>query len=103
MAIQVTVTIPDAHQSRIVEAFNTLAGHTVELAVSDPDFDGRFGFVFPVQKSQETMKDYGARVLRDMVKAIVQMKEYIEDYKRYSGAVAAIPPPAEDVPDDIVT
>lgn len=107
--VVLTITIPDAMIARTLAAFNKIAGTHVmiEARGSNPDpaqdFDARWDFRIEPQQVGETPKQFGQRVLRELGKAVINMVDKAEDDVRYRTQVAAVVPPASDVPEDVLT
>ena len=106
--VNVTITIPDAWVTKVLAAFNTIADThmTIEARGSgDPatEFDGRWDFWIAPKGPGETNIQFGQRVLRELGKAVVSMVDKAEDDVRYRTEIAAVVPPASDVPTDILT
>ena len=103
------ITVPDAWVRRVLNAFNTITDTHISLEArghaSNPEdeFDGRWDFRIENKQPTETNKQFGERVLRELGKAVIHMVDKAEDYTRYKSEVAAIEPPASDVPDDILS
>ena len=102
MSIDITLTVPTAHASRVLNDLKTLSGKNIDLMVHGEDFDGNWSFVIAAQETGETDKQFAGRAIRETVKALVRLVDYAEDHKRYSTEVAAIAPPVQDVPDEIL-
>ena len=105
--VNITLTIPDAHVTRVSEAFTKLSGANIHLD-ADKDFGGtmftgRWDFMIDPQEGAETTKEFAIRFITDLIKATVKLVDYAEDRERYNTEVAAITKPDEDVPDGIVT
>lgn len=103
------ITIPDAMTARTLAAFNKIAGThmTIEARGSSPnpaqDFDTRWDFRIAPKDVAETNKQFGQRVLKELGKAVIKMVDKAEDDIRYRTQVAAVVPPASDVPEDVLT
>ena len=102
MATEITLSIPDEHVSTILDTFNKLASANIELLADKHDYSGRWNFSYSPKGSEETARDFAKRVILEHVKAMVRLVDYAEDQDRYSDAVAEIPRPEQDVPDDII-
>ncbi len=80
---------------------------TIEARGSSPDpandFNARWDFRIAPQQPGETAKQFGQRVLRELGKAVIKMVNKAEDETRYRTQVAAVVPPASDVPDNVLT
>ena len=103
------ITVPDVWVTRVLNAFNIITDTYISIEAKghapDPDdeFDGRWDFRIEDKQLTETNKQFGERVLRELGKAVVHMVDKAEDDVRYRTEVAAITPPASDVPDDILS
>lgn len=103
-----TVTIPDAYVTKTLAAFNTIVGCHMTIEArghGDPEieFDGRWDFTILPKQTGENNKQFGERVIRELGKAVLKMVDKAEDETRYRTQVAAVVPPASDVPDNILT
>lgn len=98
--------IREVNQPKVLNAFNTITDTYITIKVSgssENEFDGQWDFGIQEKQPTETNKQFGERVLRELGKAIVHMVDKAEDRVRYRAEVAAIEPPASDVPDDILS
>jgi len=102
MAVKITISIPDQHVTRVLNAITTLAGKNIELMVHGRDFDGSWSYSHEPQQSGETAKDFAARAIKANILAMVRLVDYTEDRERYNAAVAGIAPPEQDVPDEVI-
>jgi hypothetical protein len=106
--VPLTITVPDARVTRVLNAFNKIADThmMIEARGSSPnptnDFDARWDFRIAAKTTEETNIQFGQRVLRELGKAVVNMVDKAEDDKRYRTEVASVVPPVSDVPDDIL-
>ena len=107
MAVDLTITIPDAHTVRVLDAFTKAAGARIELMAhkSTPtnDFNANWSYSYDEQQPGETDKQFAVRVILEQIKALVKLVDYAEDQDRYRTEVSAITPATQDVPDDLVT
>ena len=107
--IILNVTVPDAWITRVLNAFNKITDIHMVIEARDHlptllnEFDGRWDFRIEDKQPTENNKQFGERVLRELGKAVVHMVDKAEDKIRYRTEVAAIIPPASDVPEDILT
>ena len=107
--VQLTITIPDVHTTRVLDAFTKAAGARIELMAhkhtENNDFNANWSFEYAEQDTAggETAKQFGARVILELTKALVKMVDYAEDQARYRTEVSAITPAAQDVPEDVIT
>jgi hypothetical protein len=103
------ITVPDAWVTKVLNAFNTITDThmTVSSRGSNPnpalDFDGHWDFRITDKVVSEDNKEFGERVSREILKAVVNMVDKAEDSVRYKTEVAAIVAPASDVDPDILT
>jgi len=102
MAIEITITIPDQHAQCVLKALTKLSGKKIELAVYSEDFDGRWSYSYLPKNTGETNKQFVTRAIKENIKALVRLFDYIEDCKRYKTEIAAINSPVQDVPDEMV-
>ena len=105
--VTLEITVPDAWIIRVLNAFNTITDTHISLEARshapnpENELDGRWDFRIKNKQPTETNKQFGERVLRELGKAVVHMVDKAEDDIRYRNEVAAIIPPASDVPDGI--
>lgn len=108
MSIILNITVPDEWATKVLEAFEIITGTQMSIEsrrfVSNlqDEFDGRWDFVIQSKQPDETNKQFGERVLRELGKAIVCMVDKAEDDVRYRNEVNAIALPSSDVPEDIL-
>ena len=104
--VTVQLTIPEAAVPKVTDAFTKLSGARISLdadkMVNDTMFNGRWDFTVAPQGA-ETTKQFAVRFILELIKASVKLVDYAEDRDRYSAEVASITPPAQDVPDNIIT
>jgi len=100
--VQITLTISTDNTQRVLDSFNALAGKTIEINAHELEGGGHWSFRYDPKDVGETNQDYAKRVLKELVKATVRLVDMAEDYQRYSTEVAAITPPNQDVPEDII-
>ena len=107
MPVELTITIPDAHTTRVLDAFTKAAGARIELMAhkhtENNDFNANWSYSYDEQGGAETAKQFAIRVITEQIKALVKLVDYAEDQDRYRTAVSAIPPAEQDVPDEIVS
>lgn len=104
------IRIPDAYVTKALDAFNKITNTHIgiEARGSSPnpveDFDGKWDFPKPIapKNIDETNKQFGERVLRELGKAVINMVILAEKNKNYRETVAAIPLPTSNIPDDIL-
>jgi len=105
--ITLNIVIPEAHTTRVLEAFTKAAGARIELNahkhVNDTNFNGNWNFAYDPQGDTENSKHFAVRAILELIKALVKMVDYAEDQERYRTEVSAITPAAQDVPEDVVT
>ena len=105
--VDLTITIPDAHTVRVLDAFTKAAGARIELMAhkhtENNEFNANWSYSYDEQQPGETAKQFAVRVILEQIKALVKLVDYAEDQDRYRTAVAAITPATQDVPDNIVT
>lgn len=100
--IVLSITIPEEHQQRIVDAFTRASGKELELSANHNMFDGRWCFNIDKKQQEETMKQFGERFLRELGKAVIRLVSLYDDSLRYKSEIGEIERPAQDVPDDIL-
>lgn len=103
------ITVPDAQVLRAVAAFAAISNTHMRIesrgSLDMPDgsdFHGEWDFRILPQQTGETTKQFGQRVLRELGKAVINLVDKAEDETRYKTEVAAVVPPASDVPDNIL-
>ena len=96
--VNVTITIPEMYISRIISAFTGYANISLDLSTES----GRWGFSYLPKQTGETNMDFGERVIKNLILALVRCYELDQDYIRYRNAVGAVTPPSQSVPDGIV-
>ena len=105
--VDLTITIPDAHTVRVLDAFNKAAGARIELmahkSVGDTNFNANWSFQYAEKDASENNKQFAVRAILELTKALVKMVDYAEDQDRYRTEVSAITPANQDVPEDIIT
>jgi len=106
--IPLTIIVPDAWATKVLNAFNKIADThmTIEARGSgDPatEFDGRWDFRIAPKGAGENNLQFGQRVLRELGKAVVNMVDKAKDEKRYRTEIAAVVPPVSDVTDNVLT
>jgi len=103
--ILLEVTIPDAHTTTVLAAFDAIAGNRMTIENSDPPVGSHGHFEFsidPKVDGGETDKQFGERVTRELIKSIIKMVDKSEDETRYRTDIAAVSPAAEDVDEGVV-
>ena len=107
--VTLSITIPDAHTTRVLDAFTKVAGAHIEIMAhgdgDSPEDHERFGhwsFTIDPKGVAETQIEFGERVLRTLGIAVLRLVDYAEDQDRYRAAVATIPSADQDVPDNIL-
>jgi len=102
MSVEITITIPTQHTQRVLNALTELSGKNIKLMIHGENFDGNWSYSYSPKDVGETNKQFAVRATKENIKAMVRLYDYVEDRERYSAEVAAINPPAQDVPDEIV-
>lgn len=100
--VTLQITIPDANITRVLAALTTLAGKRLMVEADSPDWRGRISYSYAIKGVIETNRDFATRAIKEGIKALVRMVDLAEDEERYRVAVAIIPSPVQDVPDNIV-
>ena len=108
--VDLTITIPDAHTVRVLDAFSKAAGARIELMANkgvgspeNPSFNANWSFSYAEKDASENNKQFAVRTILELIKALVKMVDYAEDQDRYRTEVSAITPANQDVPEDIIT
>lgn len=94
----ITITIKDAQISRVMNAFNALAGEELTIRWNGDEKN----FFYNAKTSGETNMDFGKRLIATIIKQFVKVYEKKTDNDRYSQEINTITPPSENVPDDII-
>ena len=104
MATELTITIPDAYQARVINAFTEIGGANIEIRADKhhSNYMADWRFTLADKDAGESIKQYGERVLRELGKAVVNLVDKAEDEQRYRDEVAGIVPPVSDVPDNVL-
>lgn len=101
--INITITIPDEHISRVLEAYSGLANMGITISYHDNErLNGKWDYNFKGKQENESNIVFARRVFGAGIKAMVQLWEYSEDARRYHLEVNALTPPNQNVPDDII-
>jgi len=96
-----SITIPDAWVVRTLAAFTAAAGGTATLQSSN-GLNTQWHFTMPSQGVLSD-SDFCKKIFCELGEAIVNMVDIDTDRARYDAEVAALTPPASDVPEDIFT
>ena len=98
--VTLNIVIPDAHVATAISLIEDTVGHW-ELKRHDNNYTSK-QFDIPA-KGSDTNKEWGERVCRLLLKSLFQAVDKANDKEgRYDPAIAAIDPPSEDVPEDIL-
>lgn len=100
--VDLTVTVPEVWQTKVVDSFTTIAGANILIHINKPGLNARWKFTIAPKGASETLVQFGSRFLRELGIAYVNAVDKAEDEDRYKAAIAAIPPPISDVPDNIL-
>ena len=104
MPVNITLTVSDANATRVLDAFNGLAGKEILLTNLDTDMqDEQWRYTFLPKQGVENNQAFAIRVIKETIVALIRLQDYAEDKVRYEVAIDAITPVAQDVPDDIIT
>ena len=96
-----SITIPDAWTAITLAAFTAITGGTMTLQSSN-GLNTQWSFTIPAQGGL-TNKQFYEKVFRELGEAVVNMVDIDTDRTRYNTELAALTPPASDVPSDIFT
>ena len=99
--ISLTVTIPDAHVSRVVDAVTANADRTIKVEVQYGCSPSRT-FSYEPKQVGETNQQFGQRVVAGFIRALVRCHEFAADHQRFVAEQATITQPTESVPDEVV-
>ena len=105
--VNLQLIIPDAHTIKVLDAFNVIVDNHIKIDVQSSDirhndFTGSWDFRIDPKSIEETNKEFGERVLRELGKAMVHLVDKAEDRIRYRNEIDAIDPPASDAPEDVI-
>ena len=108
--VELTLTVPSEHVSRILDAFTTTADTHMVLTSrgsSDmpdgSDFDSKWDLRIDSKDVAESNPEFAKRYVLELVKAVVKMTELAVDITRFNDDIAAVDPAAQSVPEDIIT
>lgn len=101
--VQITITIPDAWTTKVLDAFQRTSGKNLRLEAHGPDSHSDWSFTIGPQGPGESAVAFGKRFITQLGKAVVDMVDYADDRDRYSSEISAIQPPQSDVPEGIIT
>jgi len=109
--VDLTITIPDAWTTKVIDAFTQSSGADTRIRIEidniqiDPSdgFHTSWMFTIAEKGGSETLVEFGERFLREIGKAIVDAIDIKEDEERYEDEIALIDPPSSDVSGDIFT
>ncbi len=102
MATEIILSIPDQYVDCVLNAFTGLANKQINLMTMSDNFNGNWSYSYEPKQSGENNKDFAIRVIKENIRAIVRLYDYIEDKKRYVTEVEAISPASQDIPDEII-
>lgn len=97
---QLTITIKDAYANRVKNAIEFFAEHEIRIVNTDVKF--RFKYSFLSKQGGENNRQFYERFLKETLRAFVRCYELGSDRDREIAAVNAVPPPSQNVPDEIV-
>jgi len=101
--VQLTLTIPDQHVTRVLEAFVGLDDASIKIVVQGTEYEAKWRYTYLPQQPGETTKQFAIRVIRAHIVAMIRVHALKDDIRRYDEAVTAIPIPEQNIPDDIIT
>ena len=99
--ITLQLTIPDQYITRVLNAFETLADKDIIVVVESEK--AQFSYNYESKQQGETNRDFADRAIKECIRSIVRVADYIIDKERYDAEVTNISPAGQDVPDDIIT
>jgi hypothetical protein len=102
MAIQIILSVPDQHTTRVLETFTGLAEKPLKVAVNDGEFHGNWPFEYTSKDVGETDKEFATRVIQETIKALVKLYEFTEDKQRFDAQIDAVLRPSQNVPENIL-
>lgn len=104
--VTLNLIIPDVWVSRCLDAFTLASGRHLVLKTGDisagPKDTITWDFELGKKDTGETNTEFGKRVCKELVIALIRMVEYAQDEQRYWDDVDDVVAPAQSVPDDIV-
>lgn len=97
--VVLSITIPDAWRTTTLAAFTAVVGASMTLQSSN-GLNTQWTFTIPAQGGL-TDRQFCEKVFRELGEAVVNMVDIDADRTRYNTELAALTPPASDVPDNI--
>jgi hypothetical protein len=99
--VNLTITIPDEHVSRVEDAFNGLAGEDITL--DSISLNSRKEFNISPKEGGETDKQFAERFIRQSMWRFVKLWEQHEHDDDYEADVSAIIHVQDSVPEGVFT
>lgn len=100
--INITITIPDEYIADVVDTFTGCAGHMIEMNCHDEELNGHTVINYIEQQDGEAAIDFGKRVIRKLIKGLIEVYQLDIAEDNYRAAIADIPAPSINVPDNII-
>ena len=106
-AVDMTITVPDAAVTPVLEAMEMLAGTHMTLEARghgnpEEEFDGRWDFTIAEKAAGETQKQFAERFTKELLRASVRLVRQAEEDARYRAEIAEIEPPDVNIPDGVI-
>ena len=104
MPVNITLTVPDANVTKVLDAFNGLAGKEILFTILDTALqEEQWRYTFLPKQPVENNQDFAVRVIKETIVALIRLQSYAGDKARFEAAIDAIPPATQDVPDNIIS
>ena len=107
-AVQLTLTVPSEHVSRILAAFNATTDTDIVITAQgnndtpNGDFSGSHHVRIEEKSPGENNTQFAKRFIRHIVLTMIRLYEQSLDQTRHDDEVLALDPVTVDVPDDII-
>ena len=101
MATEISISVPDAHVLKVLEALNGLADKEVTIQCKD-EMLGVWSYTYPEKEDAESNRAFATRVFTETLRAFVRMYHHSEDRKRWNTDIESITPVSHNVPDDVI-
>ena len=104
---QVTITIPEAYVTMVIEAFNQVCGATLNMDIKCPATEETSSIqlasevIIAKKGENETNLQMGKRVIRTLIKGVALANKAKTEDARFDGEVSQITSPDYTVPDGI--
>jgi hypothetical protein len=103
MPVSITLTIPDAHVARALDAFAELSDKNIALTLLEDGLQGNtWTYNYAPKQASENSQQFAVRVAKETLLALIRLQDSTEDRERYKTEVAGIDPVAQDIPDNMI-